>query len=121
MRRVLFFGTLAYGALLFASVGEAESCASVWTLDAPRMRSCCRAAHQPRFTKPGGDCCDFPALEERDPAAGSVTLLVPPAQWVRVAVAQERLPVWEPVEARHHDTLPERPPDRAHSTIVLLI
>jgi hypothetical protein len=122
LRRVLFVGTLAYGTLVFASVGQAEACASVWTLDAPRLRSCCRSASQPRFTKVGGDCCDFRALEERDPSAGVAGLVVPPAQWVRVAIADILPPAAEaPVEASLGLTIPERPPDRALATIVLLI
>lgn len=121
MRRVLFFGTLAYGALVFASVGQAEACASVWTLDAPRLRSCCRSASEPRFTKVGGDCCDFRALEERDPGASVASLVVPPADWVRVPIATELPLAHRPIEARARDTIPERPPDRALATIVLRI
>lgn len=121
MRRSLFFGALAFGTLVVATVGRAEACASIWTLDAPRLSPCCRAASGPRITKPGGDCCDFRDLEERDPGASSGAPAVPPAQWARVAI-ETIVPPAPVTRHRHVDArIPERPPDRALATIVLLI
>lgn len=119
LRRVAFFGVVAFGALVFATVAKPEACASIWTWEA-HQSPCCRAASQHRWTKPGGDCCDFGAVEDRDPAASGAPVLVPPADWVRVAVTSVA-PAPVRVRLGADRTIPERPPDRALATTILLI
>lgn len=120
VRRLGFFAALAFSAVVFMTVGRPEACASVWTLE-HHERACCRLAGETRWQGPEGDCCGFYAVEERDPAASSVPLAVAPSGWVRVSPVVDAV---EPPAAQWLDadaSVPERPPDRALATTVLLI
>lgn len=120
VRRLGFFAALAFGAVVFMTVGRPELCTSVWTWE-HHERACCRLASETRWQGPRGDCCGFFALEERDPAASSAPVAVAPAAFVRVA------PVLDVVDAPAAQwtepgaLVPERPPDRALAVTVLLI
>ncbi|HJL17329.1 MAG TPA: hypothetical protein RMH99_16800 [Sandaracinaceae bacterium LLY-WYZ-13_1] len=120
VRRLGFFAVLASAAVVFMTVGRPEACASIWTWE-HQERACCRLASTARWQSPEGDCCGFYALEERDPAATPVPLAVAPADWVRLSPVLDAV---EPAAARWLDadrSVPERPPDRAHATIVMLL
>jgi hypothetical protein len=111
---------LALGALVVASVGRPEACASVWTWEHDVHR-CCQLASQTRWTKAGGDCCDIGILEDRDPGATAGAVDVPPSVFVRTSAPTVAV---APPATRWLDAdalVPERPPDRAHATTVLLI
>jgi hypothetical protein len=118
LRRALFLGALGFGALVFATVAKPEACASIWTWEA-HQSPCCAIGSQHRWTKPGGDCCDFAGVDQRDPAASGVPIVVPPAQWTRVAVVTAPMPATARLDADR--TIPERPPDRSLTTTILLI
>lgn len=119
-RRAVFYAFVAWAAVLVASVGNPEACTSVWTWE-HKVHRCCQLASQTRWTRAGGDCCDYGFVEDRDPSATASALLVPPSAYVRVAIASRVAPA--PVQRwlRADALIPERPPDRARATDVLLI
>lgn len=120
VRRLAFFGTVAFAAVVFMTVGRPEACASVWTLE-HHERACCRLANETRWQGPAGDCCGFFAIEERDPTASSAPLAVAPADWVRVSPVLDVPDGTMSRGLRSDASVPERPPDRALTFTVLLL
>lgn len=119
-RRLMFFTLLGVQAVVFAAIGHPEACADVWTLE-HRERACCHLSSETRFTQPGGDCCDYGWVDERDPHASSTALSVAPAPSVRIAAAVSVPPAPARVVRTPLQSVPERPPDRALRATVLLI
>lgn len=119
MRRLAAFGVLLSGSLLFAANARPDACAEVWTLE-HHVSPCCRLSGQTRITRPGGDCCDYGAVDARDPGATSAPLVVAPPACVHVATVAIAPPVATSAP-RRDASIPERPPDRARRTTVFLI
>ena len=111
---------LALVVLAMVPLAKPEACASIFDMAVQKQRGCCTFAGVDRFTRPGGDCCKMGALEEAEPAGVSTLADVPPTAVTRLPIARI---MDRPVAqiARPRAAPPERPPDRAHRSIVLLI
>ncbi len=120
VRRLGFAAVLAHGALFFAWVGHPDACMDVWSMEDHRG-GCCAMSNQTRWSREGGDCCDYGRVEDREHGASTSGPSVPPAAAallpapVTVAVA----PPASRVRGVAH--APERPPDRGLRTTILLI
>ena len=119
MRRLAALGVLVFGSLLFAANARPDACADVWTLE-HHVSPCCRLSGQTRITRPGGDCCDYGAVDARDPGATSAPVHVSPPAYVHLATL-EIAPPAVALTPRRDARVPDRPPDRLQRTTVLLI
>lgn len=120
IRRLAFILVLAHGALVMTLVGRPDACTDVWSWDHDRG-GCCAMSAYTRWTKEGGDCCDYGSVDDRDAGAFASTPTVGPSPVVAILSPE---PVLAPAEARRirpDGSIPERPPDRAIRTTILLI
>lgn len=120
IRRLSFAAVMIHGTLVLTAVARPDACADVWSWDAHRG-DCCAMSNQTRWSREGGDCCDYGAVEDRDEVGFPTGPSVGPAA---VAALHAPSTVIAPPEARwlHADrAVPERPPDRALRTTILLL
>lgn len=119
VRRVLFAAVMFHGMVGLAAVAHPDSCADVWVVEYYRS-GCCDLSAQTRWTRDGGDCCDYGAFEGQDPGGFASASDVVPAAFVLLP-AQAHADPPPTSQLRPDASIPERPPDRAIRTTILLI
>lgn len=120
VRRLSFAAVMIHATLVLTSVARPDACADVWSWHAER-HDCCAMSNQTRWSPAGGDCCDYGVLEDRDAVGFPTALSVAPAGVAMLPAPSAEVPPAEARYLRADRAVPERPPDRALRTTILLI